>query len=234
MKKLLVALCLLLGLSTVAQNVSTDKRIIKQPFSSIKVSDGVELILTQADEYSVNVSASEQKYLDELTTEVVNEKLVISVKEKNWSKSNNKNRWVKVKVSLPKLSFLDIYDGSNIRNTNKFNLENVEIYCNNGSAITLTDLSINMLKTTVNDGSTISITGKCTSLFVYTYDGSSFNGNEFITDTCVVMAQDGSTVKLNVEKKLTAIASDGSSILYQDKECKVISTTKDGSTIKKN
>jgi Putative auto-transporter adhesin, head GIN domain len=232
MKKLLVALSLMLGLSTVAQNVSTDKRIMKQPFSSIKVSDGVELILTQADEYSVNVSASEQKYLDELITEVVNEKLVISVKEKNWSKSNNKNRWVKVKVSLPKLFVLDVYDGSTVKNTNKFNPENIEINCNDGSSINLTDFSTSLLKTTVNDGSTISITGKCTSLFVYTYDGSSFNGNEFITDTCFVMAQDGSSVKVNVEKELIAIASDGSSILYQDKDCKVTSTAKDGSTIK--
>jgi hypothetical protein len=234
MKKLLVALSLILGLSVTAQEKVAEQRVIKESFSGIKVSDGIELILTQADEASVNASASKQKYLDELKTEVVNGILVISVKQKKWMNVDYKGRWVKVKVSLAKLSSLDINDGCTVKNTNKFNVENININCNDGSSVKLEDFNANALTVSVKDGSSMLLTGKSSALNVEVHDGSSFDGDEFVSDVCNAEANDGSSVKLNVTKELTAAANDGSSIRYEGNPTIKKSSANDGSSIKKS
>lgn len=234
MKKLLVAVSLILGLSVTAQEKVAEQRVVKESFSGIKVSDGIELILTQADEISVNASASEQKYLDDLKTEVVNGVLVISVKQKKWTNNNYKNRWVKVKISLPKLSSLDINDGSTVKNTNKFNLENINIDCNDGSSVKLEDFNATTLTVSVKDGSSMILTGKAATLNVEVNDGSSFDGDEFVSEVCKAEANDGSSVKINVTKELTATAHDGSSIRYDGSPSIKKTTAKDGSSIKKS
>ena len=47
-------------------------------FSGIKVSGGIDVYLSQGDDYSLAVSASEEKYRDNIKTEVRNGILVIS------------------------------------------------------------------------------------------------------------------------------------------------------------
>jgi Putative auto-transporter adhesin, head GIN domain len=234
MKKLLVALSLILGLSVAAQEKVAEQRVVKESFNGVKVSDGIELILTQADDLSVNASASQQKYLDEVKTEVVSGILVISVKQKKWINNNYKNRWVKVKVSLPKLVSLDINDGCTVKNASKFDVANLNIACNDGSSVKLEDFNAVSLNVTVKDGSSMSLTGKSTNLNVEVNDGSSFDGDEFVSDVCNADANDGSSVKINVTKELTAAANDGSSIRYEGSPTIKKSTAKDGSSIKKS
>ncbi len=234
MKKLLVALSLILGLSATAQEKVAEQRVVKESFNGIKISDGIELILTQADENTVNASASQQKYLDELKTEVVNGILIISVKQKKWMNSDYKNRWVKVKVSLPKLSTLDINDGCTVKNTNKFNLDNININCNDGSSVKLENFNATTLTASVKDGSSMLLTGKSSTLNVEVNDGSSFDADEFVSDVCNAEANDGSSLKINVTKELTASANDGSSIRYEGTPTIKKSSAKDGSSIKKS
>ncbi|MBP6431093.1 MAG: DUF2807 domain-containing protein [Ferruginibacter sp.] len=235
MKKLLVAASLILGLSVTAQEKVTEQRVANQSFTEIKVSDGVELIITQDEKTSVEASASKQKYLDDLTTEVANGKLVIGVKKRNnWGNNYGRDRWVKVKVSVSKLSSLDINDGSSVKNTNKFNLENLNIACNDGSSVKLEDFNTTTLNVTVKDGSSMHLSGKSNTLNVEVNDGSSFDGDEFVSDVCNADANDGSSVKINVTKELTAAANDGSSIRYEGSPAIKKSTAKDGSSIKKS
>jgi hypothetical protein len=235
MKKVLVALSLILGLSVAAQEKVAEQRVANTSFTEIKVSDGIELIITQDEKTDVQASASKQKYLDDLITEVVNGKLIIRVKKQTmWGNNYGKGRWVKVKVSLPKLSSLSINDGCTVKNTNKFDVANMNISCNDGSTVKLEDFNAVSLNVTVKDGSSMSLTGKSTNLNVEVNDGSSFDGDEFVSDVCNVDANDGSSVKINVTKELTAAANDGSSIRYEGSPTIKKSTAKDGSSIKKS
>ena len=234
MKKILIALIMLVSLAATAQQKFEEQRNVNQTFIGVKVSDGIELILTQDDKASINVSASAQKYVDDLKTEVVNGILVISVIQKKWSNMDYKNRWVKVNVSVTTLSSLQINDGCTVKNTNKFSVDNIDISCNDGSSVKLEDFNATTLNVTVKDGSSMVLTGKSTTLNVEVNDGSSFNADEFATDVCSATANDGSSVKINVLKELTAFANDGSSIRYDGSTTIKKSKAKDGSSIKKS
>jgi hypothetical protein len=233
MKKLLVALSLIIGLNTFAQNEVEEKRTVNEAFSGIKISDGIQLSITQSNDVSINLTASDQSYMNEIITAVENGVLIISTKQKKWGWSNNKNRWVKAKVSLPKLNSLKINDGCTVKNTNQFNVEDLSISCNDGSSVKLNEFNANKLTLTVKDGSSMVLTGKTTILDVEVSDGSSYDGDDFVSETCVATAKDGSSVKLNVTKDINASAYDGSSIRYEGTPSIKKTKARDGSSIKR-
>ncbi|MBL0146834.1 MAG: DUF2807 domain-containing protein [Chitinophagaceae bacterium] len=233
MKKILIAICIVLGLTASAQEKVNEVRTVNENFTSISASDGVELVLTQADAVSVHAGAAQQKYLEHLKTVVENGVLKIYYDDKNWAKGSGR-KLLKVEVSLPKLTKLVINDGSTAINTNQFDADDIQIQCNDGSTVKLKNFNANTLSALVKDGSTMLLKGKTTKLNVEVKDGSSFNGDEFVTEVCDANANDGSSVKLNVTKELTATAHDGSSIQYEGSPAIKKTTAKDGSSIKKS
>ena len=62
---------------TVINDANAEVRTVT-PFSGIKVSGGIDVYLSQGEDYSLAVSASEEKYRDNIKTEVKNGVLVIS------------------------------------------------------------------------------------------------------------------------------------------------------------
>ncbi|MEO6541951.1 MAG: hypothetical protein ABIN74_13195, partial [Ferruginibacter sp.] len=76
MKKLLFSLLAILSLSAFAQDTkvindaNATPRTLSGSYTAISVSSGIELYMTQGNEESIAVSASDQKHLDRLITEV--------------------------------------------------------------------------------------------------------------------------------------------------------------------
>jgi len=81
MKYLFVLLLSAFSLHSFAQTVINDKNAVIRnvsSFSDINVSGGIEIYLSQGNDYALAVSASEDKYRDEIKTEVRNGVLNIS------------------------------------------------------------------------------------------------------------------------------------------------------------
>src|SRR4051812_19118821 len=101
MKRLLVLLFFVVSLHSFAQNDSlindpnAQVRTLKESFSAISVTDGVLLYLTQGNEESLAVSASDPKYMERYRTEVDNGVLRIYYDNKgiNWT-GNEKRRLI--------------------------------------------------------------------------------------------------------------------------------------------
>ena len=79
MKQIVIALIItLINLSTFAQDkvavndANAQQRTVIAGFTAITVSDGINLYLTQGNEESVAVSASEEKYMERFKTVVEN------------------------------------------------------------------------------------------------------------------------------------------------------------------
>src|SRR5665647_107445 len=77
------------------------------PFSGIKVSGGIDVYLSQGDDYSLAVSASEEKYRDNIKTEVRNGVLVISYNE-----HFGRNSWDKKLRAYISFKTLESLEGS--------------------------------------------------------------------------------------------------------------------------
>lgn len=219
MKKLLCSLITVLALTTFAQ----DARVINDPeaatrnlsgsFTAISVSSGIQLFLSQGNEESIAVSASEQKHLDRLITEVKNGTLRIYYDNKGigWKTQNRK---LKAYVSFKTLQKLNVSSGSDARVNGHINSDDLDLDVSSGADF---KGAVNAKKITaeVSSGASINISGKSDNLKVKVSSGADFKGYDFVTDYCDASAGSGAGVRVTINKELSASASGGGDIQYK-------------------
>lgn len=219
MKKLLLSLVTFLSLSVFAQDTkvvndaNATVRNLGGSFTAISVSSGIDLYLSQGNEESLAVSASDQKHLDRLKTEVVNGTLKIYYDNKGvtW---NSGNRKLKAYVSFKTLEKLNASAGSEVTVNGTIQAENFKLDVSSGSgfkgAINAKELSAD-----VSSGAGITISGKADKLTVEVSSGAEFKGYDFAVDYCDASASSGASLHVTINKELSATASSGADIRYK-------------------
>lgn len=219
MKKLLFSLVAFISLSALAQ----DKKVINDPnavertlngsFTAISVSSGIDLYLTQGNEEKIAVSASDEKHLDRLKTEVVNGTLKIYYDNKGvtWKSENRK---LKAYVSFKTLEKLKAAAGSDVSVTGTINTDNLEMDVSSGAGFTGA-INVKTISADISSGASVKISGKADKLTVDVSSGADFKGYDFITDYCDAKASSGASVHVTINKELSAKASGGADIRYK-------------------
>lgn len=219
MKKILFAVLWFLQLNTFAQDqkVINDDHVEKREvanFKSIKVSDGIDMMLSQADAVSVAASASDKKYLALLKTEVKDGILLIYYDKKEIFWNDNSKRKLKVYVSYAQLNKLQAGSGAAVTTTNA--IKAAQLYMDFSSGASFKGVvDVVELEANQNSGAVIEITGKCVSLKVDVNSGAIFKGFELVTDVCDAKATSGGGVRITVNKELNAKANSGGGIKYK-------------------
>jgi len=207
-------------------NVIEETRSINETYNAIKVSEGLNVYVTQSDHESIVVEADDNLQ-DLIIVEVVDQVLKIHTKQ-NIGKASAK----KVHVSFKNISGITATSGSTISSTNTIKAENLELNSSSGSHMTL-DVSTNKTKSSASSGSHIGLdintsflechsssgshmklTGKTINLIAEASSGSHISGNELISESSEVDASSGSNITVNTSKKLVANAHSGASINY--------------------
>lgn len=218
MKKLLFVF-LLAGITAAAQDkIISDENAVKREvksFHAIKVSDGIDLIVTQGNAEAVAVSASEIKYRERIVTEVENGTLKIYYdRESNWYSNNSSRKKLKAYVSFKELDMLKGIAGADITVDGSIDVSKLDINLSSGASFTgkvaVKDLSVDQ-----SSGSGSNFTGKVTNLTVETSSGAIFRGFDLATDYCTAKASSGASVRVTVNKELSAKASSGGGIHYK-------------------
>lgn len=217
MKKFVV-LFLLAGFTASAQKIVNDENAEKrevQSFHGIKVSDGIDLYLTQGTEETVAVSASETKYRDKIITIVENGILKIYYeKENNWLNYNSDKKKLKAYVSFKILDMLKGSAGADINTDGEIKAAKLDITLSSGASfkgkVDADDLSVDE-----SSGAGADLTGKAGKLTVETSSGAIFRGYDLTTDYCNAKASSGGAVRVTVNKELSAKASSGGGIHYK-------------------
>ncbi|MEP7254798.1 MAG: head GIN domain-containing protein [Ferruginibacter sp.] len=220
MKKLFLSLITFLSLAAFAQ----DSKVIADPnatvrtlngsFTAISVSSGIDLYLTQGNEESIAVSASDEKYMARFKTEVENGTLKIYYDNKGVTWTANENRKLKAYVSFKTLEKLHGSAGSEVTVKSNITVENLEMKFSSGSGF---DGQVNAKQINVeqNSGSDISISGKADKLTIDVSSGASFKGYDLAVDYCDAKASSGADVKITINKELSAKANSGGGIRYK-------------------
>lgn len=222
MKKLLLSLIVLLSLHAFAQHdividdTNAQKRNLNAGFSSINVSDGIVLYLTQSDEESIAVSASDDKYLDRYKTEVSNGTLRIYYDNKGINWTGKDKRKLKAYVSFKTLEKLTASGGALVNMKSQLSTNKMDCTFSSGS-IFKGEVKTNELAITQNSGSQVSMSGETNNLKVAASSGAMFKGYDLIVDICDAHATSGAGVRVNVNKELTVKASSGGGIHYKGK-----------------
>ncbi len=220
MKQIFILLLTLISLNTFAQDktiisdANAEKRTLSANFNSIIVSDGVELYLTQGNEESIAVSASDPKYMERFKTEVLDGTLKIYFDNKgiNWLGSDK--RKLKAYVSFKNLEKLNASSGAGINLQSTLTVNKLDCSISSGAQFK-GQVNITQLQVSQNSGSAVELSGKTSELRVDVSSGAIFKGYELAVDFCDAKATSGGGVRINVNKELNAKANSGGGIRYK-------------------
>jgi len=196
------------------QTTITDPNVVVRqtgPFNSIVVSSAIDLIITQSKNVAVAVSASESKYVENITTEVRNNTLYIGYKGSNagWGP-----KYMRAYVSVPDLYKIGASGACNVKIDGSINGTDLEISLS-GSSDFKGSVSVNNLKLVASGSSDIVISGKTTNLRVDVSGSSDLKGFDLSADYCDVSASGASDVNITVNKELKVSASGASDVYYK-------------------
>jgi hypothetical protein len=213
-KHLLTPILLLINLMALSQekiiyDANAEKREVGN-FQSIRVSDGIDLYLSQG-EAGVVVSATEIAQRDKMRTVVENGELKIFV---NGGGFNWKGRNFKAYVSVKTLNKLRATGGSDIIVQGELKLDKLTLELAGGSdfngQVAVTDLTVDQ-----NGGSDVHMKGSAVNLRIAAHGGSDFKAEELVAEYAIIEVSGGSDAILTVNKEMAAEASGGSDVKYK-------------------
>jgi Putative auto-transporter adhesin, head GIN domain len=194
---------------TIVNDANAEKRNIPG-FTGIRVSNAIDLYLTQGDEDGIAVSASETKYRDRIRTEVKDGVLKIWYDKDgfNWNMGNKKMR---AYVSFKNITQLHASGASDVFVNGTLKATDLVLDLS-GASDFKGDVDIVNLKATISGASDITASGKVGSLVVDASGASDFRGYDLVAQTCDADASGASDIKITVDKELNARASGASDI----------------------
>jgi hypothetical protein len=220
MKKLLLTLIAFISLNAFAQetkvmnDANAVTRSLTGSFTGISVSSGIELFITQGNEEAIAVSASDQKHLDRLITEVVNGTLKIYYDNKGVTWKSSGKAKLKAYVSFKTLEKLNVSAGANASVNGSIKADKLDMNVNSGAVFTGA-MNAKELVTEVNSGAVIKITGSADKFTIAASSGADFKGYDFAVDFCDASVSSGAAVHITINKELNAKASSGGDIHYK-------------------
>lgn len=216
MKTLFIFILSLCGMQVFAQqNIINDNNAVQRDvpsFSGIKVSGGIDVYLSQSDSYALAVSAAEQEYTNNISTEVKNGILVISFRDNNfWRKNGDKK--LRAYISFKNIESLEASGASNFYINNSLNLDNLLIKLSGASDIfglvTITNLNLDL-----SGASTVKLKGSAQNIRLNSSGASDVKSYDLKVDNCVAKISGASDIRITVNNSLSASASGASSLFY--------------------
>lgn len=219
MKKIFVSvLAAVLMLSATAQkdiinDPNAEARVLSGSFTSIKVTGGIDLFLSEGDQEAIAVSASETKYRDAIKTEINNGQLRIYFEgERSWNNWKNKN--LRVYVAYKNLEKLEATGACDVQVSGVITVPSLQLNFSGASdfkgAVSVTDLKIEL-----SGASDVTIKGTATKVDIASSGASDVKGYDLTADFCSAKASGASDIHITVNKELSAHASGASDIKYK-------------------
>jgi hypothetical protein len=219
MKKLVLSFWVVL----VALTATAQKEIVNDPnaelrpitgsFDKIKISGGIDLYLTQADEEAVVVSASQDKFKEGIKTVVENNTLnIYYFGEKKIDILKNKK--LRVYVSFKKLELLDASGACDVQVAGVITEASFTLSLS-GASDFKGAVKVNDLKMDLSGASDVTIKGIAAAVSIESSGASDVDGYELVTDVCNAKASGASDINITVNKELSANVSGSSGISYK-------------------
>jgi hypothetical protein len=216
---------LLLGSSLIFLAAFAQQKIIDDPnaqtrrinssFHAIQVSSAIDLYLSQGDEETVAVSATDKDDIRHITTEIDNGVLKIRFDHERWFKwFNNNNRKLKAYVSFKNIDRLSASGASDVHVEGTITVDKLDVHLSGASdirgSLKVIDLSIEQ-----SGASDAIINGSATNLSISVSGASDVKAYDFVTENCTARASGASDIHITVNKELNAHASGASDINYK-------------------
>lgn len=212
-------LCLMVSLGVRAQTIVHDPHAQIRPvasFTGVKVSSGIELMLTQHASQSVAVSIDRPEYQQAVITEVREGVLRIYFKE-SADLAKQKNSWkrtVKAYVSTPMLESLAASSGARIKLKGDFTISSLSIDLSSGATLD-GQLSGQALKLDQSSGAVSTLGGQFENITANLTSGAKCHGYALSVKSSRLTVHSGAKIELLVLQDMNAEAHSGGQIYYK-------------------
>lgn len=195
-------------------NVVTADRNISSDFDQIKVSQGLDLYITQSNDVALSIEA-DQNLHDLIMTDVENNILRIYSTE-NIRRASSK----KIMLNIKDISAIKATSGSDVNSTNTIEVDDLELNTTSGANMELS-VKTQTLNCRSTSGSDIIVSGTTDILIAEATSGSDIKADNLKAETSKVKATSGADISVNTSKELTARATSGGDIRYSGNPEKV-------------
>lgn len=197
-------------------------------FSAIKASDGIDIYLSQSDDYALAVSASDKKYIAYIKTQIKNGVLVISYEGSAFRYNNN--RRLRAYISFKNIESLEASGASNFIINGTLSVNTLKIKLSGASEIKGA-ISIENLQLDLGGASLVKVNGTVQNLKIDAGGASDVKNYDLVAENCVAHLGGASDVKITVNKSLTAKAGGASTLYYKGNPDKKDVTSEGASSI---
>lgn len=217
MKKIVLPVLLIIAFYTAgfAQKTINDPNVeVREAknFDAIEISNAFDVYLTQGNEESVAVSASELKYRENIKVEVKSGVLIIRYDNKGkWQTGNKK---LKAYISFKQLNKLDVGGACDVFIVDEWKAENLKMELSGASNLK-GKMNARKLMIELSGASDLTLTGIADQLDVKASGASDFKGFDLAVEYCDAKASGASDIKITVNKELSAEASGASDVKYK-------------------
>ena len=217
MKKILMPILLVMALYSIgfAQKTINDPNVeVREAknFHAIEVSSAFDVYLTQSNEESVAVSASEIKYRDRIRVEVKGGVLIIRYDNNGkWSTGNKK---LKAYISFKEINKLQVSGACDVFIIDNWKAENLKIDLSGASNLK-GNIEGQKLMVDLSGASDMTLSGSMGQLNIEASGASGFKGFDMVVEYCDAKASGASDIKITVNKELSAEASGASDVNYK-------------------
>jgi hypothetical protein len=210
---------LLVSFVLTAQKQINDANVVKRDvkgFHAIRVSHGIEVLLSEGNEEAVAVSANDPKVRDKIVTEVINGELRIYVEHDFWNEWRNlSRRKLRAYVSFVKLDGVRASSGSSIKVDGTIKATKLNIETSSGASLD-GKVEVGEMSVDQSSGSVIKISGTVSGkLLADGSSGSVFHGYDLAVENCEADLSSGAGVQVTVNKELSVEASSGGYVKYR-------------------
>ncbi|MFT3981823.1 MAG: head GIN domain-containing protein [Ferruginibacter sp.] len=183
-------------------------------FTQIKVSHAIKLIISQGTEQSIAVSADEEKFKEDIVTEIDGNTLKVYSKNNNNVLSNRRNRRLTVYVSFTKLEYLDASGATDVMAVGAIEQPSLKLELSGASTLKA-GLKVDFLNIELSGASKAVLSGKTTDSKIECSGASDLRAYSLSIDNANLEASGASSMDLTVMKELRVDASGASSIHYK-------------------
>lgn len=206
-------------------NVVTQTRSVNAPFTKIKASRGLHVIITQGDEESIEIVADENLH-DHILTEFHEGWLEITA-DRNIRNASSKT----IKVQVKSIEALKSSSGASVKSSGKLLSTNLTINGSSGASLNL-DVEAEKISVDGSSGSTTKISGKALEGEFSISSGGDIDARDLLVNDITAGASSGGNLKIHPILNLDAKASSGSAIYYYNEPKTINKRTSSGGSVK--
>ena len=206
------------------KNVVTQDRKINDDFTSIKVSTGLDLYISQSNNVSLRVEADENLH-DIIITEISNGVLKV-YSEKNIWKAKARS----VYVSVIDLEEISATSGSDVYTENTLRVGNLTVMTTSGADARMT-VNAENITTSSTSGSDIKLMGTAVNHTAKATSGSSIKSYGLKSQNVIAKVTSKANIDVYATESIDAVATSGGDIDYKGNPRQVNKKSTSGGSI---